>query len=65
MSSLDPNAENYDPWDTPEYAEFVAKMEKLCKCLPHERRPCDGLLSGGPCDMWGHHNGDMEDCDDE
>lgn len=61
MSSQDPQADNYDPFDTPEYAEFVASLEKECKCLPYERRPCDGLLAGGPCDMWGHHGcGDME-----
>ncbi len=57
--------EREDPFGTPEYAEYVASMEKHCKCYPLERRPCDGVLAGGMCDMWGHNGtGDMEEGED-
>jgi hypothetical protein len=55
-----------DPYDTPEYQAFVEEMAKHCRCLPLERRPCDGVLAGGPCDGFGHdENADPEPPDDE
>lgn len=48
-----PQAEEQNPYDTPEYQAFVEEMAKDCKCYPLEVRPCDGLLAGGPCDRMG------------
>jgi len=39
-----------DPHQTEEYQKFVASMVPHCHCEPNERRPCDGVLAGGPCD---------------
>lgn len=41
-----------DPFDTPEYAEFVESMVKHCHCCPEcsSDIPCAGVLSGGLCD---------------
>lgn len=55
-----------DPYDTPEYQAFVEDMAKHCHCLPLDRRPCDGVLAGGPCDGFGYDaNDDPEPPDEE
>ncbi len=39
-----------NPYDTPEYQQFVSEMAKHCDCA--ERfKPCDGVLAGGVCDQ--------------
>lgn len=37
-----------NPFETPEYWEWVVSMTKHCHCTHH--RPCDGVLAGGTCD---------------
>jgi hypothetical protein len=54
-----------DPYDTPEYAAFVAEMAKHCRCLPLERRPCDGVLAGGMCDGMGRDAGEEVELEEE
>lgn len=34
-----------------EYERFVHSMAKFCTCEPPTRRPCDGVLAGGTCDL--------------
>lgn len=36
-----------DPFDQPEYQDFVEECAKGCMC---ENAPCDGCLAGGVCD---------------
>lgn len=41
-------SEYENPYDTPEYQQFVASMVKHCRC--EYDQPCEGVLAGGPCD---------------
>lgn len=38
-----------DPYQSEEYARFVASMVPHCHCC-ERNRPCDGVLAGGICD---------------
>jgi hypothetical protein len=38
-----------DPYQSEEYAKFVASMVPHCHCA-ERYRPCDGVLAGGFCD---------------
>lgn len=37
-------------WREHEYERFVFSLVKVCRCEVPNPCPCDGLLSGGPCD---------------
>jgi hypothetical protein len=39
-----------DPQESEEYQRFVEESAKFCHC-DAEHKPCDGVLSGGICDM--------------
>lgn len=39
-----------DAYQTEEYQRFVEESVKFCHCAA-EHKPCDGVLSGGICDM--------------
>lgn len=55
--------EEKDPYDSEEYREFVASCAKDCHC---PETVCDGVLSGGFCDSFGHDDEsgfeDLDDC---
>jgi len=51
-----PPCEDQDDQHQAEYDAYVQSMVQHCRCLPLERRPCDGVLSGGLCDRLGHHD---------
>lgn len=36
-----------DPYDSPEYQEYVAKVAETCDA---DDKPCDSCLAGGMCD---------------
>lgn len=36
-----------DPYDSPEYQQFVAKVAETCEA---DDKPCDSCLAGGVCD---------------
>lgn len=38
-----------DPFDEPEYHQFVDSMSQHCHCTAFHS-PCSGVLAGGPCD---------------
>lgn len=52
-----------DPYETEEYAKFVASCVPLCHCS-ESMRPCDGVLAGGICDGIGDRD-EPEKFDDE
>lgn len=54
-----------DPFDSPEYQEFVNDLASECKCGCAEcgNSPCDGLLAGGLCDGMGCTCNEYEDDD--
>jgi hypothetical protein len=59
-----PTTEAYvNPYDTPEYQQFISDMVKHCRCS-HDR-PCDGLLAGGLCDNIQRIEDDDPDQDDD
>lgn len=45
-----PDQNDIDPYETPEYQEFLAECAKHCRC---KQRICAGVLAGGMCDNEG------------
>lgn len=55
-----------DPFESEEYQKFVEEQAQFCSCEPLDLRPCEGVLSGGPCDRVNQEKEDdvdWEDCD--